>query len=155
MFDSRGFTLVELIGVIVIAGILAAVAAPRFFNAATFSSRGYFDGASAFLRYAQKLAIARHGNVAVLVHAGDVPDVSGLTLCGVTTSPCPLANQISGPDGSASYQALVPNGVSLAGSVANFSFNSQGSPGLTDITLTITGDTVRPLTVEAETGYVH
>lgn len=146
---AKGFTLVELIGVIVIAGILAAVAAPRFFNAATFSSRGYFDGASGFLRYAQKLAIARHGSVIVQI------DASGLTLCGVTTSPCPLANQISGPDGSASYQALVPNGVSLAGSVANFSFNSQGSPGLTDITLTITGDTVRPLTVEAETGYVH
>lgn len=145
---TQGFTLVELIGVIAIAGILAAVAAPRFFNAATFSSRGYFDAASGFLRYAQKLAIARHGNVAVLVSA------SGLTLCRVATAPCPAADQIPGPDGSTPFQALVPNGVSLAGSVASFSFDAQGRPSAAAV-LTITGDTVRTLGVEAETGYVH
>jgi hypothetical protein len=43
------------------------VAAPRFFSASTFASRGYFDAASGFLRYAQKLAIARHGGIVVLV----------------------------------------------------------------------------------------
>ena len=143
---AKGFTLVELIGVIAIAGILAAVAAPRFFSASTFESRGYFDAASGFLRYAQKLAIARHGNVTVLVNAGDVPDVSGLTLCRVTTTPCPEEYLV---------QALVKDGVRLAGTVASFTFNSQGSPGSTSITLTITGDQPRPLTVEAETGYVH
>ncbi|MDP2787775.1 MAG: type II secretion system protein [Pseudomonadota bacterium] len=145
---AKGFTLVELIGVIAIAGILAAVAAPRFFNTATFASRGYFDAAAGFLRYAQKLAIARHGNVAVLVNT------SGLTLCSVTTSPCPVASQILGPDGNTPFQALVPNGVSLAGSVASFSFDAQGRPNTAAI-LTITGDQTRTLTVEAETGYVH
>jgi MSHA pilin protein MshC len=145
---AKGFTLVELIGVIAIAGILAAVAAPRFFNAATFSSRGYFDVASGFLRYAQKLAITRHGNVAVLVNTG------GLTLCSVATAPCPVASQIPGPDGNTPFQALVPNGVSLSGSVASFSFDAQGRPDAAAI-LTITGDQTRTLTVEAETGYVH
>ncbi len=135
-------------GAFFIAGILAAVAAPRFFNTATFASRGYADAASGFLRYAQKLAIARHGNVAVLVSAG------GLTLCGVTTSPCPVVSQIPGPDGSTPFQALVPAGVSLAGSVASFSFDAQGRPN-TAASLTITGDQTRTLTVEAETGYVH
>jgi MSHA pilin protein MshC len=145
---TPGFTLVELIGVIAIAGILAAMAAPRFFNAATFSSRGYFDAASGFLRYAQKLAIARHGNVAVLVSA------SGLTLCRVNTTPCPTASQIPGPDGNTPFQALVPNGVSLSGSVTSVSFDAQGRPDSAAI-LTIIGDQTRTLTVEAETGYVH
>lgn len=145
---AKGFTLVELIGVIAIAGILAAVAAPRFFNAATFASRGYFDAASGYLRYAQKLAIARHGSVAVLV------DATGLTLCRVTTAPCPAADQIAGPDGSQPFQVLVPNGVSLAGSAASFSFDAQGRPS-SGVSLTITGDQTRTLTVEAETGYVH
>ncbi len=145
---AKGFTLVELIGVIAIAGILAAVAAPRFFNTATFASRGYYDAASGFLRYAQKLAIARHGNVAVLVGA------DGLTLCRVTTAPCPAADQIAGPDGTQPFQVLLPNGVSQSGNVASFSFDAQGRPN-SGVTLSIGGDQTRTLTVEAETGYVH
>ncbi|OYY95312.1 MAG: hypothetical protein B7Y41_02055 [Hydrogenophilales bacterium 28-61-23] len=146
--SAKGFTLVELVGVIAIAGILAAVAAPRFFNPATFSSRGYFDAASGFLRYAQKLAIARHGGVAVLV------DADGLTLCAVASAPCPVAHQIPGPDGSQPFQMRVPNDVTLAGSVASFSYDAQGRPS-SGVSLTITGDQIRTLTVEAETGYVH
>lgn len=145
---SCGFTLVELIGVIAIAGILAAVAAPRFFSASTFASRGYFDAASGFLRYAQKLAVARHGGIVVLV------DSDGLTLCGVTTTPCPSANRIPGPDGGTPYQLSVPNGVTQVGTVTSIRFDAQGRPN-TGASLAITGDQTRTLTIETETGYVH
>jgi MSHA pilin protein MshC len=139
---------VELIGVIVIAGLLAAVAAPRFFSANTFSSRGYYDAAAGFLRYAQKLAIARHGGVSVLVSS------SGLTLCHSTSAPCSAVDQIPGPDGSTPFQVLVPAGVSQSGSVASLSFDAQGRPNV-GASLSIVGDQTRTLTVEAETGYVH
>jgi MSHA pilin protein MshC len=143
-----GFTLVELVGVIAIAGILAAVAAPRFFDTATFSSRGYFDSAAGFLRYAQKMSIARHGGVNVLI------DSTGLTLCSVTTTPCPEASQLPGPDGSQPFEVVVPDGVSQTGSAASISFDAQGRPN-SGLVLNITGDRTRTLTVETETGYVY
>src|SRR5450759_481254 len=70
--NQRGFSLVELIMVMVIIGILAAVAAPRFFNANVFQSRGFADQVQASLRYAQKEAIAQHRNVCVAMTASDI-----------------------------------------------------------------------------------
>jgi len=146
--SAKGFTLVELIGVIAIAGILAAVAAPRFFSANTFESRGYFDAASGFLRYAQKLAIARHGGVSVLIGS------DGLSLCRTVSVPCPEDDQIPGPDGDKLYQLAPQSGVVLVGSVASISFDAQGRP-TSGATLSVTGEGMPTLTVEAETGYVH
>jgi len=163
---AKGFTLVELIGVIAIAGILAAVAAPRFFSANTFESRGYFDAASGLLRYAQKLAIARHGGPAsASPPVKVVVDGSGLTLClkstGTTSSPCPT--DYSTPDGErdciekkrSQYWLCLPDGVSQPTLPATpLSFDAQGRPDR-GICLTIRGDEDLLLKIEAETGYVH
>jgi MSHA pilin protein MshC len=145
---TPGFTLVELIGVIAIAGILAMVAAPRFFSADTFAARGYFDAASGVFRYAQKLAIARHGDVAVLI------DADGLTLCRVAVAPCAAADRIPGPDGDTAYRLTPPNGVTLTPTVASVSFDARGRPNA-EASLSINDDPTLTLYVEAETGYVH
>ncbi len=146
MKPCHGFTLVELVAIIVLAGILAAVAGPRFFSANTYAGRGYTDQAGAFLRHAQKRAIARHGSVAVLVES------SGLSLCASATAPCP--DELPGPDGATPYRVDLPDGVTQTASAAHLSFDAQGRPDAA-FTLTVTGDQARTLTVEAETGYVH
>jgi prepilin-type N-terminal cleavage/methylation domain-containing protein len=53
---SRGFTMVELIMIIIILGILAVVALPRMDSATSFRSVEFRDQAIAALRYAQKTA---------------------------------------------------------------------------------------------------
>ncbi len=145
-YRGRGFTLVELIGVIALAAILAAVAIPRLFNASAFEARGYEDAARAFLRYAQKRAIARRGPV----YAHVTPD--GLTLCAAAAAPC--AQPLVGPDGQAPYAITLPGGVTQSPSAAVLGFDAQGRPDAA-LNLSITGETTQVVRVETETGYVH
>lgn len=143
-----GFTLVELVSIILLLGILGAVAGPRFFTASSYAAKGYGDAAAGFLRYARKLAVARHASVVVQV-AGD-----GLSLCSSSGNPCPDASPWPGPQGDTPYRIDTPEGVSFSGSAASVSFDAQGRPS-SGLTLTIVGTASYTLTVEAETGYVY
>ena len=151
-----GFTVVELVVVITIAGIIALVAIPRFMGASGFQSRGFYDQAQATVRMAQKVAIAERANatlpkslIFVVVSAADI-QVCRAAGCGAGT-------QVLNPATGAPLAATVPSGVTLS-PVGSFSFNGLGQPSAgTTITLTssIAGDPARQIVVEVETGYVH
>jgi MSHA pilin protein MshC len=161
---NKGFTLIELISVIVITGVLSFVAV-RHLNHTTFDTRGYADEVSSMLRFAQKEAIAKRRNVCVSVVPASVTLTFASAFGGACDTPLPS------PSGDALFSRAAPSGVTLSGGGSfifaapaggTFSFDSQGRPWSSagalvadPSTITVTGDVVVVVTIEAETGYVH
>ena len=143
--------MVELILVIVIAGILAAVAVPRLVGRNGFDTRGFADQLAATVRFAQKLAVAQHTDVFVQLTANDA------TLCYIATAPCPAASQAPGPGGEKPYTVSAPSGVAIANPVAALHFDASGRPvNITaQLDIPINGSGTHHVLVEQETGYVH
>jgi MSHA pilin protein MshC len=145
---TAGFTTVELVVTLVIVGILAAIALPRFQDNTAFTQRGFSDEVRAALRYAQKLAIAKRREVCVDFPPGQVV----LTFNPTTVSGAPCSSAVNLPGQSAPYVVDVPAGIALVAS-ANFRFDGLGQPTPAPVTVSLTGRAL-PITVAAQTGYV-
>lgn len=159
--NQRGFTLIELIMVMVVVGILAVAVAPRFFDANMFKSRGFADQVQATLRYAQKEAIAQHRNVCVAITASNIKLTIANAIPSLATSPCSPTPTLVIP-GQATNNISTPSAAITLSPATSFNFDALGKPwdvlGTTPSTvqksITISGVT-NPIYVEAETGYVH
>lgn len=148
---QRGFTVIELIMVIVIAGILAIAVAPRFFDNSMFQSRGFADQVQASLRYAQKIAIAQRRFVCVNIAS------NSLSLAIGTAATC--GTPLTSLSGGGNYVFNAPAGVTVTSAAFDFNalgrpVDASGTPLGAQTTITISGAT-NSIIVEAETGYVH
>lgn len=141
----RGFTLIELVMVIVIAGILAIAVVPRFATTSVFQARGANDQVMSALRYAQKVAIAQHRFVCATF------TTSSLSLATGATNTC--GTNLTSLSGSGNYVVNAPSGITFTASPTTFYFNALGQPSAA-ATITVTGNATS-ITVEADTGYVH
>jgi len=182
---GAGFTLVELITVIIVMGILGGIGASRFFDTKVFESRAYADQAKALIRYAQKLAVAQNREIYVR------SEPSGFAVCYDAACASPAQDASGNNNGSSATKAYcvsgsayvstwaclgMPTGVSAAAAPARaefasgayFFFDALGRPHnfgdtpgasstfTTRMTLNFSSNNASfAVVVEPETGYVH
>jgi MSHA pilin protein MshC len=148
---QRGFSLLELIIVIILLGILAIAAAPSFTTQGTEEAT-FAEETRAALRYAQKLALATGCEVQVAVDAG-TDGLSVTRRAGGTSTSCGtggFTQAVTDPAGGGAYQRDAGSEADVTAGLTVV-YDGLGRPS-TAGTVTIGA---RSVVVEAESGYVR
>lgn len=145
-------TVIELVTVIVILGILAAIALPRFIGRNAFDQRGFRDQVVSSIRFARQAAVAKRREVCVTIVTAP-PASLALSFNPGTVPGAACSLPILAPGTTDPYVVTAPLGVALATTANAFRFNGLGQPVPNNaISVTVAG--MLPIVIAQETGNV-
>ena len=140
--NNTGFTIVELIVVILLVGIISIFMLPRFFNNAVFAERRTIDELISAIRYTQQLSMSRGENHRLQVNINNY--VYQRSNGGAWTT-------IRNPDGSTGN--AYPDNINLTATTVTFNQLGQPVPNTAPAQTITVGSQL--ITIEVDTGYAH
>jgi prepilin-type N-terminal cleavage/methylation domain-containing protein len=161
--NRNGFTLIELVMLLVLIGIIAAFVAPRLGNVTSTKAGAFRDKLRADIRYAQNLAMTESRRYRVYINTAPSPMPNGYAVVNDLNSDgwgATGGNEYAAdPAGGGNLSVTLNVGqyaditVSMLPAVGFIEFNSLGAP-TTAVTLMITPGS-QTVTITAQTGAVN
>ena len=159
--NSKGFTLIELVMILVLIGIMAVFAAPRLGTITATNAGAFADKLRTDIRYAQNLAMTKNQAYRVYFNGAPAPnpgyavvyDTSGGAWSSFGYAQDPAAGgNLSIALNTGQYAGITTS----TPPVGYVEFNSVGAATSgADVTITVNSDPALSLTVTARTGAVN
>lgn len=147
----KGFTLVELILTMIVLGIIAVVAMPRFADRQGFDTRGFADQTRAAIQFGRKVAVASGRNVCVIASGSTL----SLTMASSRGQGAVCSDGVVNPATGAAYSITSPvTNVSYSSALSPLTFHADGRPSAAR-SLTVQGDHNITINIDGVTGYVY
>lgn len=146
-----GFTMLELVTVILIAGILSFMAVGRLNDTGEVNAHGFAEQIASTVRFAQEAAVSQRRLMYVNVNAGS----GTINVCLDSSAAC--AQPLAAPGGG-NLGVRAPGGVVLTTNTAQFSFDGLGQPSVgaqVQIQVIAPDSQQFLVTVEPGSGYVR
>ncbi|MDH3629884.1 MAG: type II secretion system GspH family protein [Gammaproteobacteria bacterium] len=150
-YHSSGFSLIEVLTVMLLLGILGIVALGRFGDQDLIAARGFFDDTVSAVRFAQKLAISSGCDVRVITTASSY-QLRQSSTCIADDFTNPVVNPANRNN---NYQNLdIPAGFSLTAGSITFDARGQREGATSNFNIS-DGSTTYSFRVHASTGLVE
>ena len=152
--QQKGFTLIELVVVLVLVGILAVFALPKMMDRSSIDARSYGARLQSIVMHANRQAIAQRKPIRVTF----APTGASLAYVSGGALAVPLVDPSTGVAYSLACPPKTPTCMTTTGSVV-FNANNSGravtSPSQPLVVNIVVSGYTTQFTIENETGYVH